>query len=239
MLNLANEAVTYTIGQAEQVIGGYAFATKALTFNAPHAGWFGVPPAGQRAVWSYASYDCVPPSLGPLDGVDLMISIALSSQISADAILGMQVVAPVVSEALANIPITITFWDLPPAEISNPAAGSYGWWMERARQLLVAVPDVAAAIAHKTLHHKRPWQFPLLDNKTLAALPSGQAWVTVHNDLTTQIDAFADLEAWFAAEAAKRSTVSLTRLRLHDILLWCDVTGQRGAAGAAGQALGF
>lgn len=51
------------------------------------------------------------------------------------------------------------------------------------------------------------------------------------------MDEFEHLERWFAGKAIERGGVLLTRLRIHDILLWADVTGQRKALITVGQKL--
>ena len=73
---------------------------------------------------------------------------------------------------------------------------------------------------HKTLHHKRPELFPLLDNKTMGSYLPRDSWQIIHADLTAFAPEFAALEEWFAGEAAQRGKVGLTRLRMHDIILW-------------------
>jgi hypothetical protein len=152
----------------------------------------------------------------------------------------MLAVADEVADALARIPVDTTFWGLPAVAIGAvpAAAGSVGWCVWRAWEVLMGVPQVNVAVAHKTLHHKRPWLFPLLDSQTEPLYPHG-AWAAIHSELTSQATQFGELEGWFAALAAERVGVSLTRLRLHDILSWGDAAGQRAALdGAGGPGLG-
>jgi Family of unknown function (DUF6308) len=85
--------------------------------------------------------------------------------------------------------------------------------------------DVGVAITYKTLHHKRPWFFPTFDNETLAVMRRcGRPWQTLHVELTSQAKQFEHLEQWFAAQAIERGGTCLTRLRIHDILLWGGTT---------------
>jgi hypothetical protein len=106
---------------------------------------------------------------------------------------------------------------------------------------------VAHAVSHKTLHHKRPELFPLLDNKTIGNyLPYASSWKIIYDDLNAHAQQFAALENWFAGEAAKRGKAGLTRLRMHDIILWLHastdpVTGgsQWASAVTAGRDLRF
>jgi hypothetical protein len=57
------------------------------------------------------------------------------------------------------------------------------------------VPGAGIALTHKVLHHKRPSVFPLLDNKTSAALGGGgDAWLQIHRDLAATPDGWTELE---------------------------------------------
>ena len=108
--------------------------------------------------------------------------------------------------------------------------------MWRAWRLLDGITTIAVAISNKVLHHKRPWLFPLLDRKTSKAFPTGEAWPGVYDDLCNQQPQFEQLERWFAPIAAVRGGVPLTRLRIHDILLWAKQAGdQLGPLLQAGQ----
>ena len=98
------------------------------------------------------------------------------------------------------------------------------------------LPGLDVAIANKTLHHKRPWLFPMLDNLTLESLGgAGKAWAVIHGDLTRHADEFEELETWFAALASQKGGVQLTRLRIHDILLWGHVSPNGAGLASAGR----
>jgi hypothetical protein len=106
----------------------------------------------------------------------------------------------------------------------------------RAWALLRGLSGVGPTITHKVLHRKRPWLFPIVDSETVERLSKcAGEWRTIHAELTSQVDEFKHLEQWFAGQAIERGGVLLTRLRIHDILLWADVTGQRKAFITAGQ----
>jgi len=170
----------------------------------------------------YRYYDCVPASPGGLSVGDVTMTAALDSRVSGAAVLGVMTVAPEVSEALDNIPTWQTFWQLAHDDVvTPPAEGTTAWWVWRAWHVLFGVPEVGVAVCNKVLHHKRPWLFPLLDGVTVQAYPELLAWAGVHEELTEQRDAFDELESWFAGFAKARDGVPVTRLRLHDILLWC------------------
>jgi hypothetical protein len=165
---------------------------------------------------------------------DLFVVEGINAGIDAAGVGAFLAVAPDVNEALAEIDQEQTFWDLPVEEIDprgTPPEGSPSWWVHRAWWLLYFTPEIGTALTHKVLHHKRPRLFPLLDNETAPHLGRESAWVQIHDDLTSQEKAFDELEVWFADEAAKRNgAVPLSRLRVHDILVWCWVTGQRDEA---------
>jgi hypothetical protein len=238
-LHLAGGAVTYSFADARQTLGGYAFARSDLNLNPLPAEAGAVPSPMDRPTWSSAIYDYQPSDLGPLNFFDVIVSVGLSSRIKESAIAGMLEMAPLVSEALDHIPLHQTFWDLSAADVRTLPAHSHAWWMYRAVELLDSVPDVAPTVAHKTLHHKRPWLFPLLDNETMTVLPYKESWTMIHDDLSGHAAQFAALEQWSADESATRESLPLTRLRTHDILVWTDVKRQRHDARAAGEALGF
>jgi hypothetical protein len=104
----------------------------------------------------------------------------------------------------------------------------------------MGLPDIGITLTHKVLHHKRPQVFPLLDRLTAARIRAAgghQLWSFVHAELVCQPDRFAELERWFAAEARRRQGEGLTRLRIHDIVLWCEASGQFAAAKERGEEL--
>jgi hypothetical protein len=230
---------TYEVSELRQVIGGYAFGAVPLSYVQGRSFVGSGIQAAQRAKWAYRAFDCRQPSFGPLDDFDILVTAAINSRIGHKAIAGMRAIAPEVSAALAGIPLGETFWSFPAARMKSPTTGSALWWAWRAYELLKSVAGVNVAVAHKTLHHKRPEVFPLLDNPTRHCYGT-YAWAEVHEELLSQQRQFAALERWFCGQAAARNGVPLTRLRLHDILLWCAVRpGEREAASAAGAELGF
>ena len=52
------------------------------------------------------------------------------------------------------------------------------------------------------------------------AMGNEGAWQALHDELNTQATQFTELEQWFAVEATERGGVAITRLRIHDVLLW-------------------
>ncbi len=234
-LILAGGQITCSLSDAGRAIGAYAFATTPLKPGQMPAAVGPGPTAVERARWSAEIYDFQRPTPGPLTYNDLIANIALSSQIKEYAFSGMLAVMGEVNVELNAIPVGTTFWNLPNADHKAALRRTDLWRMWRAVELFDAVPGVAFTIAHKTLHHKRPELFPLLDNVTEQVLPYGASWTLIHKDLTTQSEAFAALEEWFAVEAKNRKRPSLTRLRMHDIIVW--LTQRDRARAAAGKPL--
>ncbi len=219
------------------LIAGYAFAERSLEpddIRRPPD--VEVPPTA-RARWGYRTYDCVPASSGfALTGVDLTIAAGLNARMNVDRVGAVQAVAELVGESIQHLEDAPPFWELDRNELDDPtAARTHEWWTVRAWSLLMSQPDVGVAVTHKTLHHKRPKLFPTLDGVTKRALPKGRAWATIHEDLTSQAESWAQLESDFAGLVdLARGGVQLTRLRLHDILLWLSTTGEANTARTAG-----
>jgi hypothetical protein len=236
--------VSYALDEAKCAIAGYAFAQQADTaWTAPQGMRYGEAPNVDRPYrWAYRSYDCAARHDGSLDTRDLWGPAGLDGRLTANRVLRMQSTLDAVNDALGHLEPRMTFWDLPLGQIERPAEGERGWWLTRAWWLLRGAAGPKAWVTpYKVLHLKRPALFPLIDNRTWPLLQDcgGPAWTTIHQDLKNQVERFRELEEWFAEFTARQnpSGVPLTRLRLHDILLWCHAVGQRELAAEAGQAL--
>jgi Family of unknown function (DUF6308) len=223
---------------------GYAFATRPLAWRAPTGGVGDAPTTAGVGRWAYATYDCVTAASGTgLSGVDLFIAAGLNGRLDNVGIASLLAVEPEVSGALAAIPADTTFWGLPADAVAAAGAGgevpasSPLRPMLRAWTAFMGAPGLDVAITHKTLHHKRPRVFPLLDGRTAMAYPAGEAWASIHDDLNADPDAWEQLERRFAGEAAQRGGVPLTRLRMHDIVLWLRLSGGLDEAIAPARAL--
>jgi hypothetical protein len=126
------------------------------------------------------------------------------------------------------------FLELTRDEVSNdPPDGTVGRHLYEAWRQGAATPGLGVARVHKVLHHKRPQLVPLLDNKTLIligaasrATGSGE-WQLIHDELHAHADSFDRLARDFSEIARDIDGVSLTWLRLYDILVWMEVTGER------------
>lgn len=237
---LAEGKITFSLDEARQTVGGYVFARLPLPLSyQPVVAGATAPEEFRRARWACAVYDFQPGDLGPLNYFDIVVSIGLNSEIRPEAIAGMLELAPYVSEAIAHVPLSHTFWELSADEVAETPSDSSAWWMNRAVELLVSVDGVEPTLAHNVLHHKRPWLFPLLDNETLKSMRYVDSWNIIHRDLTNHDAQFQTLEQFIADEVASRGGVPLSRLRIHDILVWTTMQNQRHMARDAGAALGF
>ena len=231
----------FSMDEAKAVIAGYCFGMCALEWH-PQAGCPAIanPPVGRRrAAWAYTVYDCVPRTAGPLDLRDVLLTAGLNSRISQRSAAAVFEVLRDVNEVLVTLtvegPDLVLFWEQDPADLASPPPGSPAEKMWQAWQLLVGAEGVRTAIAHKILHHKRPAQFPLLDSMTAACYPKAAAWSGICEELQRHESEFVELERWFEALAHEHTGTALTRLRLHDILLWTARTGQDRQAAECGR----
>lgn len=234
-LTVGQGSVSYSQALAEAVLAEYAFGTTALVWKpkviSPADPLLTARPrAATRFRWAYRTYDCLPNSPDAFCVTDLLAVSALDARAGAAEYLAMEAILPELSEVLGNVDVTQTFWDLPRKELgaNPPEQRTPSWWLWRAWMLLMGLDDVGVAITYKTLHRKRPWFFPIFDSNTVAQMGGNLAWQVLHDELISQADKFVYLEQWFKEEAAKRGGVCLSRLRIHDILLWSG-SGARGA----------
>lgn len=221
------KSVECTFQEAKQVVAGFCFGTTSLVLQKQR----GIDVEAElgsrvRPRWAYRIYDCIQSAPDEsLNILDVLMTAGTNSQIHSTPALGILSVLDKVNETLFALSPEVDFWDLkpdllrecPPA--STPPVPEYLMW--KAWCLLDAVDGVGPAIASKVLHHKRPNQFPVLDSLTLAHYPNGSAvWSDICVELQTQSEQFMTLEGWFNAVATRNNGRMLTRLRLHDILLW-------------------
>jgi hypothetical protein len=150
----------------------------------------------------------------------------LNGRLDVASTASLQTACSLAFAELAHIEDDVVFWELDNSRLATfpeESCAERHFWL--AWCYLMTIPDVGVALTHKTLHHKRPWLYPLIDGQTLKACSDGFAWKTIHNDLNQEGgEPFAHLEGWFADLVAQREgCVPLSRLRLHDILLWCRI----------------
>jgi hypothetical protein len=97
----------------------------------------------------------------------------------------------------------------------------------------MATPGLRIARVHKVLHHKRPRLVPLLDNKTtkpIRAAADGKrcgSWQLIYDEIHDHAENFQILADEFDKLATGIDDVSLSWLRLYDILVWMKVTRPR------------
>jgi len=111
----------------------------------------------------------------------------------------------------------------------KPPAGSAGWHLYRAWEQGMATPLLNIARVHKMLHHKRPCLVPLLDSRTI--VPIGKAakaagctgWQLIWDEIHDHAACFKQLAGQFDEHARATGGVSLSWLRLYDILVWMQV----------------
>ena len=226
---LAGGAATYSATEALDAVQEYAFATVTVVPGLRFPGTF-EPHEVPR--YAYRTYDCVPASPGAgFSDLDLLVSAGLNARIDMPALARLRsftdrAAAPL-ERAHRQQP---DFLRLTPDDlIDDPATGTTGRYLLDAWRHGVATPGLGAARVYKTLHHKRPQLVPLLDNQTIR--PVRQAadndgctvWQLIHDEVTAHAGAFADLAKGFEEVANGVGDVSLSWLRLYDILLWMKV----------------
>jgi hypothetical protein len=204
---------------------GYAWGRRPLHYRAPNARtgrWVEVPAFG------FERFDLRPRAEGPLGQDDILTAEGLHGRLGPDAWHAMADVLPDVQD-LADDAVARAagrpLWELPEDEFSVLAEpGTVGAVLRQVGDLCAdrgaSAPHVGAA-----LHHRRPDLFPVLHRTTRwALLPhvrEGDSGVeaVIHRELLAGAEALVELE-----DAVRTEGVELTRLRLHDVLLWLSGT---------------
>lgn len=235
---LPNFTFTYSPQEARRVLYAFAFACCPLRWRADRR--VGVQPTGTSQFrWAYRIYDCaLSTTPNVLTVEDVALTAALNSGIDAKTMLTIAAIAPEVSGYLRAASTQPPFWQLTADDLTTYRAGSPAAPLWDAWAMLKGVAGTDIAIPHKILHRKRPEYFPLLDGSTVLAYPPSRAWAGIRDDLRTQAHQFSTLEGWFNGQAQAHGGTALTRLRIHDVLLWSRTSGQFQALEAAGAALG-
>lgn len=220
--------------EALKVVIGYCLGEEDVHWQKPRDGVDVTPTFPVRGAFAFRTYDCVPRSDEPeLTDLDVLVCDGLNGQMRSKDVAGVLSVAKDVGVHIAALDKEgRPFWEFDSAELTNePEKGSRAWALWAAWTLLMGVEGVDVARAHKILHHKRPRLFPLIDNKTLPSL-APHAWCTIHEDLTECTEGWTWLEARVderlphdgQCKVDESADPRLSRLRLHDILLWCKAT---------------
>ena len=211
------------VGTALAAVVGYARGRRPLYFRAPNARigrWVEVPAFG------YERFDRRPPGEGPLGEHDVLTAEGLHGRLLPDAwaatTAALDDVASLADAATARA-AGRPFWELPDDEFSVLAEpGTVGAALRDVGRLREGASGKHVLAA---LHHRRPELFPLLVRSTRWQLlpharegDSGPEAV-ISRELRGNAAAFARLESELAAR-----DIRLTRLRLHDVLLWLAAT---------------
>lgn len=105
----------------------------------------------------------------------------------------------------------------------------------------MATPGLGIARVHKVLHHKRPRLVPLLDIETVKPIRAAAdasafgSWQLIHDEIHAHAEHFQTLAGEFGKLAAGIGDVSLSWLRLYDILVWMLPSWWSGVPGSGGK----
>jgi hypothetical protein len=166
VFNLAGGAAAYSVDDAFDAVREYAFATVPIAADARFPDAF---EPHEVPKYAYRAYDCVPASPGRrFTDLDLLVGAGLNARIDMTVFVRLRSFA---DRAAGHLDVAHRrqpdFLQLTPDEVDDdPPEGSAGWHLNRAWQHGMATPELDVARVHKTLHHKRPWLVPLLDNRT-------------------------------------------------------------------------
>jgi hypothetical protein len=202
---------------------GYARGRRPLRYRSPierEGRWVQVPAFG------YERFDRRPVPDGGLGDDDVLVAEGLHGRLDPD---GWSVVRRALDDVQPRADAAVThaadrpFWELPDDELS--VLGEPGTVGATLREL-GEPPGPQDRYVIAALHHRRPDLVPLVNRTTwLQLVPhlregdSGVAAV-VRRELRANAAAFAALEDTVGALLGSR----LTRLRLHDVLLWLSGT---------------
>jgi uncharacterized protein DUF6308 len=203
---------------------GYARGRRPLRFRSPSS------PAGrwvQVLAFGYERFDCRSRNAGPLGDDDVLAAESLHGRLDPDGWAGARAALDRVgdlADSATERAAGRAFWELPADEVSVLGEpGTVGSVLRGIRGLGTG-PQAAYLLA--ALHHRRPELFPLLDATTrrqlLPHVEEGDSGVeaVVHRELLANGGAFTALETTAGALLGPGGGVPLTRLRLHDVLVW-------------------
>jgi hypothetical protein len=206
---------------ATAAVLGYARGRRPLRFRSPSV------PEGrwvQVLAFAFERFDRQPPPAGLLGDADVLAAENLHGRLSPDGWAAVRRAlddARDLADAATGRAAGRPFWELPAEEFS--VLGEPGTVGAALRGLAGLGSGREAAYVSAALHHRRPELFPLLGGPTGWQLwphveegDSGVAAV-VHRELVANANGFAALEK---GVAALLGGVVLSRLRLHDVLLW-------------------
>jgi len=214
---------------------GYARGRRPLWFRSPVAAegrWV------QVLAFGYERFDARPRTEGPLGDPDVLTAEGLHGRLDRESWTtvrrALDDAAPLARAAVERADGR-PFWELPAEEFSVLAEpGTVG----AALRDLGTLPGVPPGYVPAALHHRWPALFPLMAPSTRRQLwphlREGDSGVeaVIHRELRAAARGFAALEA-----AVAEHGMALTRLRLHDVLLWLSAGLRLTHATALGRAL--
>lgn len=233
--------MSFDIETARATIAGYCFHEEDSDVTPPprHDYGMSIGPLRTRR-WGYLSYDCQRGPGPPPDIVDIVAPVLLNvtQGFGVRLVSDLLAIAPEVREVVEPIDRGgFRFWHLVPDEVApggDPRSRPESLALHQAWYLIESIRGCDVAVTHKLLHHAWPHLFPLIDNRTIDKLGRNAAWVRILEDLHRHSGEFDELELWFEELARGHGEVSLTRLRLYDILLWCRVVEEEAEASEHG-----
>jgi len=229
VFSLAGGAATYSAAEAFDAVREYASGTVTIEPGARFANAFAPHPVPRYA---YRTYDCIPASDGPqFSDLDLLVTAGLNARIDMTTFARLRSFADRAAGHLdAAHQLQPDFLRLHRDEVGDePPQGSAGWHLSEAWRQGMATPGLGIARVHKMLHHKRPRLVPLLDNKTAepiraaAAVKACGSWQLIHDEIHAHAGHFQALADGFDELATTIDGVSVSWLRLYDILVWMKV----------------
>ena len=215
------------LDDAVAAVLGYARGRRPLRFRSPGQ------PAGswvQIPAFGYERFDCRAAEDGDLGDTDILVAEGLHGRLDPVAWAAVRSALDDVHpryDALAARADGRAFWDLPDDEVSVLGEpGTVGAALREIWTRCANAPDVRPEFVSAALHHRQPSLMPHLDRTTrLQLLPhmaEGDSGVeaVIHRELRANAAGFDALEAAVAALLGRDGGVPLTRLRLHDVLVW-------------------
>lgn len=204
---------------------GYARGRRPLRFRTPdhpHGRWFSV------LAFGYERFDRQPVAGGPLGDADVLVAEGLHGRLDPAGWTAVRTalddVGPLAHAAVRRA-AGRAFWELPAEEFSVLAEpGTVGAALREIRLLGEGTDGARPDLVSAALHHRQPRLVAHVDRTTRRQLwphvVEGDSGVeaVVHRELQANAVALAALEA--ATGALLGDGTVLTRLRLHDMLLW-------------------
>lgn len=215
------------VGVAVAAVLGYARGRRPLYFRSPGL------PAGrwvQIPAFGYERFDCRPIGSGAPGDADVLVAEGLHGRLDPQGWAAVRAALDSV-DGLARAAVARAagraFWELPDDELSVLGEpGTVGAALREIWSRCSHAPDVRPEFVSGAIHHRHPALLPHLDATTRRQLLphtlEGDSGVeaVVHRELRANADAFEALETAAADLLGRGGGVPLTRLRMHDVLVW-------------------